>query len=142
MQRLAENDDPDVSRASRMIIDASALLALLQDEPRSEVTEKALEEGSISAANLSEVAGKLIQAEVPEKEVLAVLRSFDLDIVPVDEDTAFLAGALINKTKDYGLSLGDRICLATAILRDQPAVTADKAWANVKHKGLEVVVVR
>jgi len=142
VQRLAENDGPDVSRASHMIIDASALLALLQDEPGSEVTEKALEEGSISAANLSEVAGKLIQAEVPEKEVLSILRSFDLDIVPVDEDTAFLAGALIKKTKDYGLSLGDRLCLATAILRDQPAVTADKAWANVKHKGLEVVVVR
>lgn len=125
-----------------MIIDASALLALLQDEAGSESVETALEEGIISAANLSEVAGKLIQADVPEKEVLSVLRSFDLDVAPVDEDTAFLAGSLISKTRELGLSLGDRICLATAILRDQPAITADKAWSNVKHKGLEVIVIR
>ena len=125
-----------------MIIDASALLALLQDEPGSAITEKALETGSMSAANLSEVTSKLIQAGVPEKEVIAILRSFDLDIVPVDSGTAFLAGILINKTQDYGLSLGDRLCLATAIIRNQPAITADKAWAKVKHEGLEVIVIR
>ena len=88
------------------------------------------------------MTGKLIQAEVPETEVFSILQSFDLDIVPVDGETAFLAGALIKTTKDFGLSLGDRICLATAIIRNQPAVTADRAWAHVKYKGLEVMVVR
>jgi PIN domain nuclease of toxin-antitoxin system len=125
-----------------MIIDASALLALLQGEPGSDIAEEALEEGSISAANLSEVTAKLVQAAVPERDVLSILRSFDLDIIPVDEDVAYLAGTLIAETKDYGLSLGDRICLATAVLRGEPAVTADKAWAKVKHEGLEVILLR
>lgn len=125
-----------------MIIDASALLALLQDEPGSEKAAEALEQGSISAANLSEVASKLIQAEVPKKEVVSILESFDLEIIPVEAETAFLAASLMTITRQYGLSLGDRICLATAILRGEVAVTADKVWAEVKHKGLDVVVIR
>lgn len=125
-----------------MILDASALLALLQGEPGSERVSEALDNGSISAANFSEVAAKLIQFDVPEKEVVSVLRSFDLDIIPVDEDIALLAGSLIKQTREIGLSLGDRICLATAIRRAEPAVTADKVWSKLDHKGLDVIVIR
>ena len=125
-----------------MILDASALLALLQDEPGSAQVSDALEHGTISAANFSEVAGKLIQAEVPEKEVVSILQSFDLDVVPVDEEIALLAGSLIKQTRQFGLSLGDRICLATAILRNEPVVTADKAWSNIEHNGLSVIAIR
>lgn len=125
-----------------MILDASAFLALLQDEPGSEQVLQALEQGSISAANLSEVAGKLIQADVPQREVLSILQSFDLNVVPVDEQIALLAGSLINETRKFGLSLGDRLCLATAILSHEPAITADKVWAKIEFKGLKVVVIR
>ena len=125
-----------------MILDASALLALLQDETGLEQASEALEQGSISAANLSEVAGKLIQAEVPEREVVSILRSFDLDVIPVDEEIALLAGSLMKQTRQFGLSLGDRICLATAILRKEPTVTADKVWSNLQHRGLDVIVIR
>lgn len=125
-----------------MILDASALLALLQDEPGSAQVSDALGHGTISAANFSEVAGKLIQAEVPEKEVVSILQSFDLDVIPVDEEIALLAGSLIKQTRQFGLSLGDRICLATAIFRNEPAVTTDKAWSNVEHEGLRVIVIR
>ncbi len=125
-----------------MILDASALLALLQDEPGSEQVLQALEQGAISAANLSEVTGKLIQAGVPKKEVFSILESLDLNVIPVDEHTALLAGSLIKETRSLGLSLGDRLCLATAIIRKEAAVTADKAWAKLKLKDLDVVIIR
>ena len=125
-----------------MILDASALLALLQEETGSSQVLEALPQGSISAANLSEVAGKLIQADVPEKEVTSILRSFDLDIIPVDEEIAVLAGSLVKQTRKLGLGLGDRICLATAIIRKQSAMTADKAWSGIQHQRLEIVIIR
>ncbi|MCY4152444.1 MAG: type II toxin-antitoxin system VapC family toxin [Aestuariivita sp.] len=125
-----------------MIIDASALLALLQGEPGSKQVANALEQGSISAANLSEVATKLIQADVPDKEVVSTLRSLNLHIVSVDEDTALLAGRLAKVTRQFGLSLGDRICLATAILHKEPAITADSEWSKVQYDGLDVRVIR
>lgn len=125
-----------------MILDASALLALLQNEPGSDVVVEALEQGSMSACNLSEVAAKLIQSNVPDQEARSILASLDLDIVPVDEDVALLAGSLIKQTRAFGLSLGDRVCLATAILRGEPTLTADKVWAKIDHDGLDVVVMR
>ena len=125
-----------------MILDASALLALLQDEPGSEQVLQAPEQGALSAANRSEVTGKLIQADVPKKEVFSILESLDLNVIPVDEHTALLAGSLIKETRSLGLSLGDRLCLATAIIRKEAAVTSDKAWAKLKLKDLDVVVIR
>ncbi len=125
-----------------MVLDASALLALLQGEPGSEQVSEALGQGVISAANLSEVAGKLIQFDVPEKEVISILKSFGLDVVPVDEEIALIAGSLIKKTRQFGLSLGDRICLATAITRSETALTADRVWEKVEHKRLNVLIIR
>ena len=125
-----------------MIMDASAFLALLQDEAGSEQVAESLDQCVISAANLSEIAAKLIQCEVPEKDAVSILKSFDLDVVPVDEEIALVAATLIKKTRQFGLSLGDRICLATALVRSKPALTADKAWANVECKGLDVLIVR
>ncbi|MCY4259355.1 MAG: PIN domain-containing protein, partial [Rhodobacteraceae bacterium] len=80
--------------------------------------------------------GKLIQVRVPEDEATSTLRSFDLDVIPVDQEIAFLAGSLIQLNHEYGLSLADRSCLATAISRNEPVVTADRVWANMKHKGI------
>lgn len=125
-----------------MILDASALLALLQNETGSERVAEALDQGAISAANLSEVAAKLIQFDVPEKDVVSILGSFDLDVVPVDEGVALIAGKLIKQTRHFGLSLGDRLCLATAIARSQPVLTADREWANVEFKGLDIQLIR
>ena len=135
------NSHPQVGK-KKMVLDASALLALLQDEPGSDQVSRALEDSVISAANLSEVAAKLIQFKVPEEDVLSILASFDFDIVPVDENIALIAGSLIKQTRELGLGLGDRICLATAIANSQTALTADKAWANIAFKDLNVHVIR
>ena len=125
-----------------MIIDASALLALLHDEPGADSVAAALADGSMTAVNLSEVAAKLVQHGVPDKEMKALLQSFDLDIIQVDETIAFAAGSLFKITKDLGLSLGDRICIASAILAETPVLTADRAWQALVHTGLKIVMIR
>ncbi|WP_245969221.1 PIN domain-containing protein [Candidatus Rickettsia colombianensi] len=53
-------------------------------------------------------------------------------ILPFDEEQAFLSGELITKTKQLGLSLGDRTCLALALSKNYPVYTADKAWASLQ----------
>jgi ribonuclease VapC len=64
-----------------------------------------------------------------------------IEVVPFDADDARAAGELSLVTRDAGLSLGDRACLALARRLDVPAVTADRAWLNV-DAGVDVVCVR
>jgi len=125
-----------------ILLDASALLAVLQNEPGASAVVEAMPEGAISAANLSEVAAKLVQHGVPGKEVVSILKSFDLDVLPVGEDIALQAGALFAETQKFGLSLGDRLCLATAISARLPVLTADRSWAKVDVGGLKVELIR
>jgi PIN domain nuclease of toxin-antitoxin system len=44
-------------------------------------------------------------------------------------------------TRPYGLSLGDRACLALAIRRKATVYTTDAAWKNL-NLGIEVEVIR
>lgn len=125
-----------------MLLDASALLVLLQDEPGAEIVTDAMSDASMSAANLSEVVAKLIQHGVPDGEAEAILKSFDLDIVPVDEEIAVMAGKLIKQTRAHGLSLGDRICIASGILRRDTLLTADKVWSKISIEGVEIKLIR
>lgn len=125
-----------------MLLDASALLVLLQDEPGAEIVTDAMSDASMSAANLSEVVAKLIQHGVPDGEAESILKSFDLDIVPVDEEIAVMAGKLIKQTRAHGLSLGDRICIASGILRRDTLLTADKVWSKISIEGVEIKLIR
>lgn len=124
------------------LLDASALLAVLQNEPGVNAVVEAMPESAISAANLSEVAAKLVQHGVPAKEVFSILKSFDLEVLPVDEDIALQAGALFAETQKFGLCLGDRLCLATAISARLSVLTADRSWAKVDAAGLKVELIR
>ena len=132
----------DIAPAGPFVIDASALLALLYEEPGSNDVEDALADGSISAANLSETISKLIQNGVPGDEAEKLLRSFDLDMIPVDAAIAYEAGRLITFTMEHGLSLGDRLCLATGIVSAKPVLTADRVWAELDREGLDVRLIR
>jgi ribonuclease VapC len=124
-----------------IVIDASALLALLNAEPGADIVAEALPSGIISAVNLSEVVAKLCDAGMPEKAIRQALQPFGLEVVPFDEEQAYHAGLLRISTHDMGISLGDRACLSLAKMRHAAALTADRAWSKLAS-GTAVKVIR
>ena len=117
---------------SSWVLDASALLACIHHEPGEEVVTDALVAGaSMSSVNLSEVVARLSDAGMPAEDIRETLYSFELTIVPFDEEGAFAAGLLRPSTRRAGLSLGDRACVALALRTGLPALTGDRAWRDI-----------
>ncbi|MBO0799170.1 MAG: type II toxin-antitoxin system VapC family toxin [Blastocatellia bacterium] len=126
---------------SNYVLDSSAVLALLQQEPGKEKVEAILDDSVMSAVNYCEILGKLIDAGVPDGEARESVDILGVGVVGFDVDQARLAAALSPATKSIGLSLGDRSCLALGLMRDHTVVTADKAWGKLKI-GLKIDVIR
>ena len=125
----------------RVVLDASAILVLLNDEPGASAVIEALEDAVVSAVNLSEVVAKLLETGMPRDEAEDILGGLGLQVRPFDEVAAWSAGALRTGTKKAGLSLGDRACLALARELGLPALTSDTAWAKTPA-GVEVRLLR
>ena len=125
----------------RMVIDASALLALLNGEPGADVVAQALPGGVMSAVNVSEVVAKLAEFGIPEKAIYQALKPLGLDVVFFSEEQAYLAGLLRPATQNIGVSLGDRACLSLAKMQELTALTANRAWANLAI-GVTIKVIR
>lgn len=123
------------------VVDASALLALLNRESGEERVADALaDDAAMSAVNLSEVVAKLIDAGRREAEIRAAIEPLGILIIEFDADAAFAAGLLRRTTRQTGLSLGDRACLAVAQQLDAPALTADRTWADLDLGDLDIAV--
>ena len=112
------------------VLDASALLCLLFEEPGHERVEAALGSACIGVVNMAEVVGKLVDRGVPADEAVADLRGIDLDVIDMDRAQAEAAGRLRIATGAARLSLGDRACLALAQSLGATALTTDRAWAG------------
>ena len=123
----------------REVMDASAVLALLQREPGAENVD--LRGATMNSVNFAEVVQKTVARERPADTLLHELTLLGLDVTPFSPQEAQLAGELYRQTKTHGLSLADRACLATAQLLGAVAVTADRGWREVPH-GVEVRSIR
>jgi PIN domain nuclease of toxin-antitoxin system len=123
---------------SQYILDASALLALLNDEKGGEQVEEAIALGAaISTVNVAEVVSKLSNDGIPETTISQMLGLPGLEIVDFNRLLAHQTGMLRPLTKQMGLSLGDRACLALARMCNLPVLTTDRVW---KDLSLDIIV--
>jgi PIN domain nuclease of toxin-antitoxin system len=125
-----------------IVFDASAILALLRDEPGADIVAQYIGDGLISAVNFQEVIKALLRREVPIDAALAMLHALHLDVRPHGRDDAIAAAALASATKEFGSCLGDRTCMALAIAEGLPVLTADQEWATIELQGLRLLLVR
>lgn len=123
------------------VLDASAILVLLNDEPGVETVRHALSDAAISAVNLSEVVAKLVDEGSPEPEIMERLEAIGAEVVPFDVNQAYATGLLRSATRFRGLSLGDRACLSLARHLGSPVLTADRVWSEL-DLGVEVRLAR
>jgi PIN domain nuclease of toxin-antitoxin system len=127
--------------ANDVVLDASAVLALLQEERGHDLVTARLSGAAISAVNLSEVVAKLSDAGVPETEIRRALNPLGLDVRPFDNASAYQCGLLRSQTRSLGLSLGDRACLALGVTLGRPVITTERAWARLALD-VEVILAR
>ena len=128
---------------SPVVLDASAVLALLFEEPGAETVRAHLRTGVIGAANLAEVLAKLSDHGVPAHEAVRAVTILGLEVAPMTEAQAQRSAEMRSATRAAGLSLSDRACLALAAELGATALTADRGWAGgAEAVGVAVQVVR
>ena len=126
-----------------VVLDASALLAMLRGEAGAKKVEGALAGARMSVVNMAEVASHYIHLGMPEDEVDRMLRPLPIELVPADAALAREAARLRRHTVEGGLSLGDRFCLALARRDALPAWTADRKWKEIAAAAeVKVVTIR
>jgi ribonuclease VapC len=126
---------------TRSVLDSSAILAFFQKEQGWEKVSAALPDGIVSSLILAEVVTRLTLGGGAPAQIIAVWDDLQLVVEPFDDGRARVAGLIVGKTRPFGLSLADRACLALALELGLPAITADRAWRDVKL-GVEVVLIR
>jgi ribonuclease VapC len=127
---------------NKVVLDSSALLAILNQEPGYEqLTSQVLSVAIIGAVNLAEAQTKLVaQGFSPDEAWEAVLSPVS-EIADFTPEHAKIVGSLVTITRSLGLSLGDRACLALALTLNAAVYTADKSWKNLKL-GIPIHLIR
>jgi PIN domain nuclease of toxin-antitoxin system len=124
------------------LLDASALLALLNDEPGGSSVEQYLSDAVVLSVNLEEVVGALIREGMPAEAVEQAVALLALPVAPFTEEMAWLS-AETRPRLPAGLGLGDRCCLAAAAVLNAEAVTADSLWQSAAPAfGVGLVLIR
>lgn len=123
------------------IIDSSVILAFVRGEPCGERLADFLDDAVMSTANLAETVTKCIELKIDPQPAIDFLIGSGIALIDLNAEQAILAGQLRRTAPKGVLSLGDRACLATAILSGRTAVTADKAWTAFEL-GCKVELIR
>jgi ribonuclease VapC len=114
-----------------VVFDSSAILAYLLNETGEDVVSGATaSDSAMLSVNLAEVMTRLVRNGATPKDAGEVLAALPVTIHAFDEALALQAGAMFAATRRFGLSLGDRACLALAQRENLPVLTADRAWAD------------
>lgn len=123
------------------VLDASALLAPLRDEPGGEEVRSLIAQAAISTVNWTEVVQRSMIPDGEVEESRLILQALGLKILAVSIEDSERAARLYEGTRMFGLSLGDRACIALAERLGVPAMTADREWARIDLP-IEVILIR
>jgi ribonuclease VapC len=124
-----------------IVVDTSALLALIFKEDGYLRVAPMLPQSCMSTINLAEVITRLVAHGRRPTEALEQCRRMPIEWVPFGVEEARDAAALSPKTQSHGLSLADRACLALARVRGIPVMTADRVWRKLRL-GITVELIR
>ena len=119
------------SKHKKYLLDTSALIALIKKEDGYETIDNIIANSAISSVNLSELVAVLARSGVSNADIDEIIKDIVPEIIPFCEDTSIKAGKLLNITKTYGLSLGDRACIATGDFYKMEIHTTDKIWSKL-----------
>lgn len=122
-----------------VVLDASAVLAVVQGEAGADKVEKVLAAATVPAANWAEVLQKIHRAGRDADLAAATLKGMGVHIETIDEGDAVAAASLIKANPT--LSLGDRFCLAVAERLERQVYTTDRAWTKATT-GAKVTLIR
>ena len=120
-----------------VVLDASAVLVLLLDEPGATAVADVLAQAVISAVNLAEVLSKLTDRGAEVTGLTSQLGAAGVLVEPMTEADAAEVALVRRLDSERVLSLGDRSCLALARRLSAPVLTAYRAWSTV-DAGVEV----
>ena len=116
------------------MLDASAVLAAIQDEQGGEYEKKHIDRCVISSVNWSEVLQKLDSSDSGVDKIATFLNALGLRVVDFTENDAEISASLWTSCKSLGLSLADRACLATGLRLKTRIITADRVWKKLEIK--------
>ena len=127
---------------NKVVLDGSALLALIKNESGAKVIEELLGSIIMSSVNVTEVAGILLDSDMSVEEAQEAIEPFIDSIISFDLEHSMACASLKKITKHLGLSLGDRACIALGIKLRLPIYTADKIWQELKLENAEIRLIR
>ena len=125
-----------------IVLDASALLALIQEERGADVVRSLLRHAVMSAVNIAEVLTALQRVHVSPQESVGLVSDIVETIVPFDLEQARYVAELQSQVQPKGLSLGDRACIALGLKLQVPIYTADKIWSQLQLDKVDIRMIR
>lgn len=131
------------ANSGKVILDASAIIALIGKEPGAEVIEPLMAKAVMSSVNVAEVARYFFERKgIPLHTIKMIMGQLLEEIIPFNEEQAYSSAELTTYTKLYGLSLADRACLALGLITNYPIYTADKMWEKLSINGIILHMIR
>ena len=127
---------------SKVVLDASALIAYIKREPGAENLIELLPHSIISSVNYAEVTTVLSKLGMTANIIEMTLKNMVGEVIAYDQSQALITGILQVDTQAKGLSLGDRACIALGVIMNIPIYTADKIWAKLEIEGLNINLIR
>jgi len=126
-----------------IVVDASAVMALMLGEPGADIVIDAVRGSLMSAVNVSECCARGVERGAKAQDVLSIIQGFDVQVVPFDLVHALETAELRESTRSLGASLGDRACMALGRRHGLAILTGDRRLAGVDPSlGIDVRLIR